>query len=109
MLQVMPPAESGRATPDTSTPPACPRCVKDGGLCVGCAENDRAILPQLAQDRRLRALRGKGGNVSYVGLMAPATPPEPPALPALGSPGRRQLKRLGRAIAGQFTRATRVA
>lgn len=85
--------------------------MSDGGLCLACTILDPAILPQIAQNRRWLALMGKGGNESYIGP-TPATPettPEPPALPALGQPGRKQLKRLGRALAGEFTRTRSAA
>jgi hypothetical protein len=104
----MPPADAhldahGVVAQSNDLPPVCSRCDESGGLCVACAENDRSILPQLAQPTwvrmiakaKRRALAGTGDVVS--------------ALPALNTPGRKAARRLARALAGEFTPVRRTA
>lgn len=80
----------------------------NGGLCVRCAEQDRFILPQLARNEGwIKLIAG----ADYQLQRAVATPPDPEAERIRARKERKAQKRarLGRAIAGQFTRSTRSA
>lgn len=83
------------------TTPACSRCIENGGLCVGCAAGDRAILPQLAVPSWVRLIQKRD----------PATL----AKPVVESPEGRRIRerrerkraRLARALAGEHTKVRR--
>src|SRR4051812_42464646 len=34
---------------ELATIPICPACIDSAGLCIGCAEHDRSLLPQLTE------------------------------------------------------------
>lgn len=84
-------------------PPLCADCLAHEGLCVGCAQNDRGILPQLAIPPWVKLI-AKPKDPAAAGADDVAF-----VLPSLNTPGRKAARRLGRALRGEFTRTVRTA
>lgn len=84
--------------------PACPKCLRDRGLCRDCAQFDRSILPQIAQNR---------GWLKLIAGAAQLTPtseihvPDPDGERIRVRKQRKAVRRLALALQGKFTRSTR--
>lgn len=71
----------------------CQPCVHNAGLCVSCAEGDRSILPQLKRPSWVR----------LIGDWPKPVDVDSEAAKIASRKWRKRMRRLGRALTGEFT------
>ena len=70
--------------------PICPSCLAAGGFCISCL---RAIAPKLKRPSWVR----------LIGVQAKVAKADPIAEKVRQRKWRKRMRRLGRALAGEFT------